>query len=258
MTAPALSSDDVWLPTAPSVALAAGLDALAGGRLAEASAFLAAAPEAATDPQAVYRLGVAQSLAGDPAAAIATWRRALRLDATFAPALYDLALAYVTVGDLPQAAMIFSRLIDFFPDHAEGRFNFGNLLYRMGRTEEAVAIYAPLTEGRDPPRGILVNLGRALRRLGRLEEADACYRRALLSNLNDHFTQWNRSHVLFLMGRWAEGFAAWEHRLHVGKGVPVAPAPPALDERRTARPSAGGRRNRATAMPCSAYAICRP
>jgi len=213
-----------WLPAADaSPELCAGLDALAGGRLGEAAAHLKAAPETATEPQAAYRLGVAQSLSGDPQSAIATWRRTLRLDAAHAAALYDLALACVTVGDLPQAALAFSRLLDLAPEHAEGRFNFGNLLYRMGRTEAAVAMYAPLTEGDDPPHGILVNLGRALRRLGRLAEADACYRRALLADPGDHFTHWNRSHVLFLSGRWADGFAAWEHRLAIGMGPPVRP-----------------------------------
>ncbi|MBN2751484.1 MAG: glycosyltransferase family protein [Rhodospirillaceae bacterium] len=213
-----------WQPAADaSPTLLSGLDALAGGHLDAAATTLARAPEANHDPHVVYRIGVAQSLSGNPNAAIASWRRTLRLDAAFAPALYDLALAYMTTGDIPQATLTFSRLIDFFPDHAEGRFNFGNLLFRIGRTEDAVAMYAPLTDSPDPPRGILVNLGRALRRLGRLTEADACYRRALLSDPNDHFTHWNRAHVLFLMERWTEGFAAWEHRLHAGMGPPETP-----------------------------------
>lgn len=215
-----------WMPQAPSAALAAGLDALAAGRLADARLHLSACPEAATIPEVAYRLGVAQSLIGDPAGAIATWRRTLRIDAAFAPALFDLALAYQSVEDLPQAALTFSRLITFHPDHAEGRFNFGNLLFRLGRTEEAVAMYAPLTDSPAPPRGILVNLGRSLRRLGRLAEADACYRRALLDDPDDHFTHWNRAHVLFLLERWEEGFAAWEHRLDAGMKPPVAPALP--------------------------------
>ncbi len=219
------TDDTDWRPAAPSPGLAAGLDALAGGRLAEAEALLSAAPEAATDPHVVYRIGVAQSLSGN-AAAIDSWKRALRLDAAFAPALYDLALAHLAADDAAQAFLAFTRLLAARPDHAEGRFNFGNLLYRLGRTEEAVALYAPLTEGPNPPRGILVNLGRALRRLGRLDEADACYRRALLDNPDDHFTYWNRSHALFLMGRWADGFAAWEHRLKIGKGPPIRPALP--------------------------------
>ncbi len=220
------NDDADWRPDAPSADLAAGLDALAGGRLAEAAHRLAAAPENADDPHAAYRLGVVQSLSGDPAAAIATWRRVLRMDAQFAPALYDLALAYLAADDMGQAMLAFTRLLGACPDHAEGRFNFGNLLFRLGRTEEAVAAYAPLTGGENPPRGVLVNLGRALRRQGRLEEALACYGRALLADPADHFTWWNRSHALFLMGRWAEGFTDWEHRLFIGKGPPFKPALP--------------------------------
>jgi Flp pilus assembly protein TadD len=218
--------DADWLPTAPSADLTAGLDALAGGHLAEAAARLATAPETASNPHAAYRLGVAQSLMGDTAAAAATWRRVLRLDAQFVPALYDLALAHLAAEDTGQAFLAFTRLLDACPEHAEGRFNFGNLLFRLGHAEEAVAMYAPLTAGANPPRGVLVNLGRALRRLGRLEEALACYGRVLLADPHDCFAWWNRSHALFLMGRWAEGFTDWERRLAIGKGPPFKPALP--------------------------------
>lgn len=212
--------DDDASPT-----LRAGLDALAAGRLDQARMLLAAAPETASEPEVAYRLGVAEALLGDTAA-IATWRRTLRLDAAFAPALYDLAVAYTRTGDAAQAGLMFSRLLNADPDHAQGRFNYGNLLFRLGRAEEAVAIYAPLIAAANPPRDALVNLGRALRRAGRLIEADACYRRALHANPGDHIAHWNRAHVLFLQGRWAEGFAAWEHRLAAGMTPPVRPALP--------------------------------
>ncbi len=200
--------------------------ALRAGELERAALLLAAAPEVASDPEAAYRLGVAQALSGRTAEAAATWRAALRLDAQHPGALYDLGCALVQLGDDAGAARAFLRLLDAHPDHAEGRFNLGNLLFRIGAAEDAVAVYAPLTEAEPPTRGALVNLGRALRRLGRLEEADACYRRALVADPDDHLAHWNRAHVLFLMGRWAEGFAAWEHRRAAGMGPPVIPALP--------------------------------
>jgi len=206
-----------------STLLQEGIHALTSGDLKTAQHCLSRCPECKIDPEVSYRLGVAQSLSGAPTAAIFTWKQTLKLDASFAPALYDLALAYVACDDNKNAAITFTRLLTFHPDHPEGRFNFGNLLYRMGHTEEAISMYAPLTDSPNPPRGILVNLGRALRRAGRLEEADACYHRAILDNPDDHFTQWNRSHVLCLLERWEEGFAAWEHRLGTTVKLPITP-----------------------------------
>lgn len=221
------AADADWTPPPDaSTELRDGLAALAASRFAEAADRLAAAPETAGDPHAAYRLGVAQALAGDAIAAIATWKRTLRLDAAFPAALYDIALAHATAGDLPAAAFGFSRLVALHPEHAAGRFNLGNLLFRMGRAEEAVDAYAPLIAGESPPRDALLNTGRALRRLGRLGEADACYCRALLDDPDDRLAHWNRAHVLFLMGRWRDGFDAWENRLALGMGPPLRPALP--------------------------------
>lgn len=220
-------SDPRWLPPADaSSGLRDGIAALEAGRLAEAASHLAECPEARTDPEVAYRAGVALALGGDTAAAIAAWRRTLRIDAAFAPALYDLGIAYTRAGEVAQAGLTFARLLAFHPDHAEGRFNYGNLLFRIGHAEDAVAVYAPLLDAASPCRDALVNIGRALRRAGRLDEADACYRRCLRDHPDDAIAHWNRAHVLFLQGRWTEGFAAFEHRLAAGMTPPVAPALP--------------------------------
>ncbi|WP_337995982.1 tetratricopeptide repeat protein [Oleispirillum naphthae] len=228
MSGPGGRIDDAdWTPPPDaSPALRAGLADLAAARFAAAAESLAAAAESASDPHAAYRLGVAQALAGNRAAAIATWKRTLRLDAAFAAALYDLAVAHAEGGDAAAAAIALSRLVALHPDHAAGRFNLGNLLFRLGRAAEAVDAYAPLIAAANPPRDVLLNTGRALRRLDRLDEADACYCRALLDDPDDHAAHWNRAHVLFLAGRWAEGFAAWEHRLALGLGPPLRPRLP--------------------------------
>ena len=215
-----------YSPADPSPALRAGLAALEAGQLAEAAAQLAQAPEAQTEPEVAYRIGVACALGGDPAAAIAAWRRTLKLDAAFAPALYDLGVAYGQTGEIALAGLTFARLLALHPDHAQGRFNYGNLLFRTGRAEEAVAVYAPLLDTPEPGRDLLVNLGRALRRIGRLDAADACYCRVLMNTPTDHAVQWNRAHVLFLRGFWAEGFATFEHRLKAGVTPPLQPRSP--------------------------------
>ncbi len=179
-----------------------------------------------TNPDACYLLGVAKQQCGKLTEAINAWKRVLRMDALHEDALYDLAIAYSESGDTSQASLTFTRLLGFFPDHAKGRFNFGNLLFRLGKTEDAIATYAPLLDLPDPPRGILVNMGRALRRAGRLAEADTCYQQVLRKDPNDHFTHWNRSHVLCLQGKWREGFAAWEHRRQAGVKLPIQPPLP--------------------------------
>jgi Tfp pilus assembly protein PilF len=220
-------ADLAWRPPADaSPELRDGIAALEAGRLGEAAALLTQAPESRTEPEVAYRVGVAHAIGGDAGAAIAAWRGTLRLDATFAPALYDLGVAYTQAGEVAQAGLIFARLLAIHSDHAEGRFNYGNLLFRIGRAEEAVAVYAPLLDAPSPSRDSLVNIGRALRRAGRLDEADACYRRSLLDRPDDAIAHWNRAHVLFLQGRWAEGFAAFEHRLAAGMTPPLAPALP--------------------------------
>jgi len=180
-------------------------------------------PEIKTDPEVNFQLGLSQKLCGEINEAISTWKQTLKLDATFAPALYYLAKTYSEMSDAPQAMALFTRLLMFHPEHLEGKFHFGILLYNIGRTEDAIHTFASLSCLPNPPHGVLVNLGRALRRAGRLEEADACYRRALIEAPNDAFLQWNRSHVLCLLGKWGAGFAAWEYRLQATVKLPFTP-----------------------------------
>ncbi len=86
-------------------------------------------------------LGTAQIAAFDYDGAIASLRRAVELDAKLAVAWYNLGLVLMRSMRVDESAAALRRAVELKPDQADARVILGDMLRAEGRHEEAVAEY---------------------------------------------------------------------------------------------------------------------
>lgn len=157
-----------------------GIDLLAGGQVAAATALLEQA--VATDPQLVEahsQLGAAYLSAGDLERAERSLRRAIDLDPAFADAWYNLGVVAHRRDDYAAAVICFERVVDLRPRHADALLGLGTDLPRVGRAADAVeplrrAVVLRPGDARGHKR-----LAAVLSELGRSREAIAVLRIAM-------------------------------------------------------------------------------
>jgi len=163
------------------------------GRLDEAEQ--ACRQAVARDPdnaEARWKLGAVQRERGNPSAAEATLREALTIA----------------------------------PDNLEVLLNLATTLCSLRRPEEALA---PIQRAAGlAPRAAIVhaNLGFTLSQCDRVEEAAAAYARALELKPDYAEVRWNLAEVLLALGRYAEGWEAFDARWKLPKYARQRPAVP--------------------------------
>jgi tetratricopeptide (TPR) repeat protein len=180
---------------------------------------------------------------------------ATRVDAAL---LLRTANAAHKAGRLEDAIAAYVEALALSPGLKGPYNNIGAAFYVLGRYEAAAAWYREaLARGDDNAQG---NLGEAYRRLGRFTEAEALQRTVLATapgDLNGHFclaqtlrdsgyleealaefetvlglqadhvaAAWNRALLLLQLGRYAEGFEAYETRFRRAETPPRALAVP--------------------------------
>jgi len=157
-------------------------------------------------------------------------------------------------GKLEEAIRYYVQALSGNPSLHGPYNNIGAAYFMLGRFEPAAAWYrVALARGDQNARG---NLGEAYRKIGRVAEAEALQRAVLASDANDvggHFSlaqtlrdsgyldealaefdetlklqpdhlaaAWNRALLLLQLGRYAEGFAAYETRFKRPESPPRA------------------------------------
>jgi tetratricopeptide (TPR) repeat protein len=147
-----------WLPSSPepmqSVTLVAGagmlLMRLPDGSLADAGAQFHFPFESVAGPlgrigradptTAIewHEHGIAQEIAGDPDAAIASYARALLVGGPDAQITFDLAYALAASGDLDRAIERYRQVVELDPLRADAWVNLGDLLLSDDQTEPAI------------------------------------------------------------------------------------------------------------------------
>jgi len=142
-------------------ALAAEL--IDAGRLPEARAelgrVLALAPDFA---EAHFRRGEIDSRTGDPAAAAAGYREALRLDPRHARAWIGLGSAALAAGDDDAALAAYGEALRIDPADPVARNNLAVALVRQGRLEAAADVLAEAIRSDPADPELRVNLARVL------------------------------------------------------------------------------------------------
>ena len=151
------------------------------------------------------------------AAAIESYRHAVRCRPGSAEALSGLGFALATAGRGGEAAIYLRQATRLKPDFAGAWNNLGLAEADAGRyadAEEAIDRALRL----DPASADAhVNLGNVLKEQGRVAEALACYDVALWLRPNHPGTRWNRSLALLQRGDFGAGWQEYEARWDRGE-----------------------------------------
>jgi tetratricopeptide (TPR) repeat protein len=149
-----------------------GVAALSAGAFGRAVELLRTAREGMPeDADLRIQLGVALAGSGDPEAALAEYREALRLRPNEPRALYFSGQALSLLGRDQEALTAMRRAVQVHPAYAEAQLGLAQALRRVGRHGEALS---PLEEAaRLDPSNLQARLERAqlLARLGRCRDA---------------------------------------------------------------------------------------
>lgn len=199
-----------------------------------------------TTVQAHWYRGVALQSLARWQESVMSLSRALELDPSCVPAWKGLGLSMMRMGHLDQSAQCFEQATKLAPGDAEAHNNLGALLKDLGRLEDAIASYQRALQAQPHFPEAWNNLGLALRAQGdfvqahealrravdldpltasswsnlgvtltmsgRHEEALACQDRALALEPGEPNFRWNRSLDLLALGKFKEGWHAFEAR----------------------------------------------
>lgn len=129
--------------------------------------------EASHEP-ALYALAVIQTKQARFADAIAAWERYVRATGGKAAAWGNLAYCYDLAGKPADAEASYRRALQLDPTQANARINYGLMLARGGRTDDAERELAQAQR----PAVVQYNLAAVLEGQGKTEEAKLRYRKA--------------------------------------------------------------------------------
>lgn len=161
---------------------------------------------------------------GEPAAAEASYRRALALAPAHAAVLGNLATALKRQGKLEDAVRAYRQAVALKPDDHDAHFNLGNALRDQGKPAEAEASYRAAL-ALDPNRATTHNnLANVLKDQERLDEAVAFYRRAVALDPGYHFAYFNLALALHAQGDSVEAAAACRQAIAIKADYAVAVA----------------------------------
>ena len=132
-----------------------------------------------TDPMAHFTLGNSYEAAGDLAAAIQAYERALALQPDFVEAGINLGALYVAEGRLEGAAAVLERALAGDPERVEALNNLGLIYREWGRLEEARDLYVKALQLQPSLAQAHFSLGLVYRGLGERDRAVEHLREAL-------------------------------------------------------------------------------
>ena len=185
--------------------LAAGIEAMRGGRLTDAvSALSQAAGRNLESGSAHLLLGDAYRAAGLEAAAEIAYTEAVRRDPGLAPAWNALGQAFASRGETERAERAFERALQIEPGLAAASNNLGALRLRAGRSEEAERLLLRALEDDPDLAAAQANLGLLLRRRGDAAAAEKRYRAALALDPLNADARYNLAALLNETGRSGE------------------------------------------------------
>ena len=192
-----------------------GVARAAAGRLAEAlGSFETALTLAPGLFPALYNRANTLKRMGRHEDAIAAYRVALARQPDAAEAHNNLATSLAALGRHEEAVESYRRAIALNPEAAEVHNNLATSLADLGRNEEALGALDAALSLRPDFALAHFNRGNVLRqRMGLPEEAVAHYRAALAADPNYPDAGINLAHALLLLGRFEEGWGAYDYRI---------------------------------------------
>jgi len=112
-------------------------------------------------PDAHYNLGSVALAEGDPASAIAAYRRAVALRPDYPEAHNNLGGLLAATGALDEALVHYRLAVQFDPGHSAAHYNIANVLLARGDTEGAIRHYRLALEAAPDDPEVLSGLERA-------------------------------------------------------------------------------------------------
>lgn len=149
---------------------------------------------------------------GDPAAAEACFREALRRVPDFPEALANLAWTLEQRGALAEAEACYLRSLALEPECLEVYLDLGVLLVNQKRFEEAERVYGCALQLAPESAAAWSNLGVLNACRKREAEAEACYRKALALDGTYGKARFNLAYLQLRQGRFEEGWRSLEAR----------------------------------------------
>lgn len=172
----------------------------------------------ALDPQnfdALQLLGLACFQAGDPARAVETLTRALKVNKAYAPAYNNRGLAHQALRNWAEAQRDFSKAIEINPGYTEAFGNRGNVLRELGRMAEAIADHRKAIALNPNIPELHNNLGLALKDASQWGAAIACFEKALTLRPAYAEALINRANTLKALHRLEEAVAGYDRVLRL-------------------------------------------
>ncbi|MGD9537361.1 MAG: tetratricopeptide repeat protein [Alphaproteobacteria bacterium] len=175
-----------------------------------AGAAQAGAAARKADAGALHRAAVEAHRAGRLQEAIAGYRRVIALSPELASAYNNMGAALYMSGQFAAAAAWYRQAIQLGDEDARG--NLGEAYRKLGRLAEAETLQREAL-ARNPGNELSrFALAQTLRDAGWLEDALATYDEILNAAPGNVKAAWNRALVLLQLGRYGEGFKAYEAR----------------------------------------------
>ncbi len=129
--------------------------------------------------QAYCNLGVAQQHRGELAAAIGSYKQAIKIKPDYAEVFYIMGVALQQRGDLKAAIDSYKQAVNIKPDYTEVYYTMGLALRDKGELTASLRCYRQAVKIKPNDVDALNNLGAALQHSGELEAAIASYDKAL-------------------------------------------------------------------------------
>ena len=162
--------------------------------------------------EALSNLGLILRGRDKPELSLAYLEKAVNVAAPFPSAFSNLCAAYTEVGRYREAVVAGRRATELLPQDASAHYNLGNGLIGMEDPVAAAASYRTAVELKPEYADAWCNLGVSLVDQTEPEEAVAAFDRALALDSGLADAHWNRALALLMMGRFREGWQAYEWR----------------------------------------------
>jgi tetratricopeptide (TPR) repeat protein len=167
---------------------------------------------AAAEARGLFEQANERQRAGDAAAAVALYGRAIARFPAFPDALNNLAITLKAQRQLPAAIACLQRALLYAPQSAALYSNLGNMLWVTLAFDEARAAFLRALALDATRPEIHHNLGLLQFSLGDYNAAIECYDRGLTLQPGNRTVQWDRALALLASGDYARGFAAYDVR----------------------------------------------
>lgn len=146
------------------------------------------------------------------AEALQSHERAIRLEPGRANFHNNRGIALRLAGRYAEALAAFDRALELQPAYVQAFNNRANTLNNLGRMEEALQSYEQAIALQPDVATFHTNRGNLLQELQRPDAALQSYRQAVLLDPADAHAHWSLSLGLLQLGRFEEGWQAYEYR----------------------------------------------